>query len=240
MVVSNRNLLFQGSIFRGKLLVSGSVNAGSHGVPQFLSCGYWFFYTCEPEHPTVFPEAGSWWVLHCEPLVRWWVMLAWTAWGCSFVNLQRTNPAIIISSSYMWFTWPYANLQVIICLESKGGVYSTWRIKWHIENRQPWKAASLATSGYEKNSTKLHTSQFHRSAKVCQATKSIYINLGELVNYDALSRWISLKKKKSLIYLSLYFLRFSVFKIQNNIKLWLNKIVWGQLSLSLDWAHQPT
>ena len=37
-----------------------------------------------------------------------------------------------------------------------------------------------------------------------------------------------------------YLWRFSVFTIQNTTKFWLNKIVWGQSALSLDWAHQPT
>lgn len=37
-----------------------------------------------------------------------------------------------------------------------------------------------------------------------------------------------------------YLLRFSVFKIQNTSKFWLNRPVWRQSALSLDGAHQPT
>ena len=94
MLVSNRNLLFQGSIFRGELLVSGRVHVNTDGKVQFTAVRQELLRGCAATGLKHSKISGSLVLsLHNLPLLLPWVpwrMALMRPWKTCFSTIKQT------------------------------------------------------------------------------------------------------------------------------------------------------
>ncbi len=103
MVVSNGNLLFQGSIYRGELLVSGRVNRKTYihnlfsGIPPQKNSQKWLKVT-DTKGLSKLPRATGihfkqarkgWWFYCCSNLVT---SISPTSWGTTYPGIMVHDP----------------------------------------------------------------------------------------------------------------------------------------------------